>query len=734
MSASRPSARPDGRPRRAALLVRLLSLALAAAICSGAVVLRAQPPAATSMANLPPELASKLQQHGDLTLNDVTFQQALFAINEAWEVNLFAATDVPGLVSGVFHDAPLHEILDAILLAHECGYRAVGQSLVVMKLEDMGDFHPLFTPTTIVLRAAKPSEVLPGLELLKSPRGKIQSTEESGLILLIDYPDRVQMMREFAERADEAAGGGATTEIGGQGVEVGHFLPQFIKVESLREPVESVVGTEGKASVIVEENRLVVLGTREELAVIEKIVAQLDVPRPQVRITALIYDVSLEDMERLGINWNHAVKGRVNGDGVAESVFSIDSLMQVPAAVGDPSGTMAFMNLSRHFDLTAVYDAMSQLQNSQLLADPSVTVVDREEAMIEIVTEIPFQALQQSEQGGNIGTTEFRKAGVMLTVMPQIAQDGTVLLNVKPTFSRLVGFTTGQTPQPIIDTREAKTMVRVLDGQTLVIGGLRQRQDVGDFSGVPVLKNLWGVGHLFRRRETTTRETELVVFITPQLITPCYAGRPREGVALGHSHAHLEAVPPGGYTPFPVPRPPYHHAYQCPPPGTVCEPIVPESGAPLPNPAAEPVYPGMPGPHSLPNPKETVPDESAAEQGLLPPGAAANTQTRSSNASPAVYRLPAADPPTVPPGPKMPYATPPGSAPPHPIVGRAGVYPLGPLDPMQSPVRVDGGVAPQRAVASDELFLPPHSAANDGGYRLAEPAMNTPRTGEVIRR
>ncbi len=558
--------------RCATPMVRLMCGSLLAAwlLASTTFTAMAQPVLQGPTNGLPAAISEKLQQRGDLTLDDVTFRQTLFTINEVWGINIFAATDVEGTVSGVFNDAPLHEILDSILISHGLTYRPVGNTLVVMKLEDLGDFNPMFRSATITLQAANPLDVLPGAELLKSPRGKILAVDVSRSLLVVDFADRVQMIREFARQLDQAAMQRVGAP-GGQKLEIGHWALQFIKVDSLQGPVESVMNarqaspgpegapvgaSSGQVSIVPEENRLVVIGTAQELAMVDQVVRQMDIPRLQVVITAFIYDVSLQDMEKVGINWSQAVKGGVNDDGTANQLFSIDSLMQVPVAVGAPAGVIKFASLSRNFDLTGVLDLLNESDNTQLLADPSITVTDRNEAIIEIVTEIPYQQLQQSSLGGSIGTTAFRKAGVTLTVTPQIANDGTVLLQCQPEFSRLAGFTGGQNPQPIIDTRLASTTVRVVDHQTLVIGGLRQRSDIGNFRGIPGLKNIsfFHIGKLFRHRQTTIQESELIVFITPDIVPLSYSGRPRQMQAHGYGSQHLEGIAPAGCAPFLAPK------------------------------------------------------------------------------------------------------------------------------------------------------------------------------------
>lgn len=508
------------------------------------------PPAAGAAARRPsPTIASadletKLRERGDLVLSETTLRQALFTISETWQINLVVGEDVNGQVNGVFKNAPLHEILHSILFANGYGYRAVGQGLVVMKLDALGDSNPLFVTEAILLRALKPEDVLEGANLLRSPQGKLTAIPSAHTLMVVDLPERIAAIKNFVKQIDESAAGAAGP--GGPMLErqVAHFVPQFVKAASIRESLEAVLSKDGKAVIIESENRAVVVDYPQNLQLAERVMRELDVARPQVRITAMIYDISLEDLERLGINWNHAVKGNsLTAEGTPDAMWAVDSLTTVPVSAGTPAASMTFMNLSRNFDVTATFNALCQAKDSQLLADPSVTVVDREPATIQIVTEIPFQQLTQTQQGGNIGTTAFREAGVMLKVIPHISQDNTVQMEVTPTFSRLTGFTNGANPQPIIDKREAQTTVRVANQQWLVIGGLRQRTAVKDDRAVPKLSSIKGLGKLFQSYEYSFRESELVVFLMPEVVTPMYAGLDREKEINKASQGWLDETP-----------------------------------------------------------------------------------------------------------------------------------------------------------------------------------------------
>jgi general secretion pathway protein D len=220
------------------------------------------------------------------------------------------------------------------------------------------------------------------------------------------------------------------------------------------------------------------------------------------------------------------------------------------------------LNLSRFVDFKTVVLALNNAKDSRLLSDPSVAVLENDEAVFQSVSEIPFQQLTQTSQGGNIGTTAFKEAGITLRVKPKIAADGIIRMEVTPEFSRLTGFTPGDN-QPIIDKRTATTTLNVANGQTVVIGGLRQRADVGDFKGIPYLKDLWLVGSLFRSRDTDVRESELVVFISPEIITAADPLNHRQQMVVDTLGCRLNMIP---------------EAEGCPPPPCCCEP--PTAGAP----------------------------------------------------------------------------------------------------------------------------------------------------------
>lgn len=499
------------------------------------------------------QLVQLLNRRGHLTLREATLVEALFALREQWNVDMVVSNNVEGQVSATFTNATLREILDSLLLSRGYGYQVVGKSLVVLPLEQLGALKPLFNTEIIQLQHARPADLLAVVELLLSPQGKAIPVDASRSLMILDYPDRVAMIRDRLQLLDRPAAlppgvrqpaPGPITEIptavpdadevsdGTVELEVRVFRPQYVKAQTLLPAVQTLITEEGRVAVLDDEDQILVAERPELLNVIEEALRELDQPRPQVRIWAMIYDCSLEDVERLGVNWNARFFGRaVRADGMTPAdQIMLDSITSAVPAAGAVNSALTLATLGSNTEVTAMINALNEARDTKLLADPNVVVRNHDSAMIEIVTEVPYQQLTEGLEGGSIGTTAFREAGVTLSVTPHIARDGTISLVVNPKFSALVGFTE-QDEQPIIDRREAKTTVRVANSQTFVLGGLRQKTRINERTGVPWLKDRKYVGKFFRFRQDTYRESELLVFLTPELVSTSGNHRPRERVA-----------------------------------------------------------------------------------------------------------------------------------------------------------------------------------------------------------
>jgi type II secretory pathway component GspD/PulD (secretin) len=426
-----------------------------------------------------PTVEEALKLRGSVTFRKTPISEVVFLLSDLWKINIVAGADVSGDVSGAFQNAPLSEVLSAALTASGYGYRQIGNSLVVLPIDQIG------TATSV------------------------------------------------------SAGTGAFSESG-----IAYYSPQFTDAEQMAEPLQVALGESVVVAVYPEENRIMIKGSPEDLRIASEAIQQLDVPRPQVRITAMIYDVSLGELERLGVNWNRQVRELANGDNDAltEVTRSVSELFLGSSELTTTGATsIGIRTISNSLNASVFLEALDATSEAKLLADPSITVSDRTEASIRIVQQIPIVGANPVEGSNAVFTqTEFKEAGVILKVLPRISRDGTIQLLVQPEYSVVSEMTAAG---PVIDTRTADTVVRVNDGQMFVLGGLRQKSIVESVRGVPYLKEMKHLGKLFRSHSTEVRESELIVFLKPELITPYYVGHPRETMAACVASDQLDRIP-----------------------------------------------------------------------------------------------------------------------------------------------------------------------------------------------
>ncbi|WP_171184235.1 secretin N-terminal domain-containing protein [Alienimonas chondri] len=544
----------------------MICLTVAALFCSERAPAFAQT-AASTVPGLTAATRAKLNRRITLTLPGVPLREALMSVREVAELNLVINQELAGTVDVSFRDAPVHEVLDTLLLSRGLGYRPVGDGLVVVPIADLGAGNPLLASEVFSTPSVDPIQLLPIVEEMLSPEGRAHAMTAGRSLVVFDYPARIDAIRTQVERLDAAAASRTSVEEqaaaarlltvpssrgpgGRAGAGDGQPLDSvvvrllYVPAAEMAVALAPLLGENGRVSAMDNEDRLLVVDSPANLRAIQSAMQSLDVPRVQVRIRALIYDCAIEDGRDLGLNWGGSLRGRsfaADGTPMQSIAFSGVTAAGVvnPTAAG---AVVAAATASRYLDLTSTLRALNESKDSRLLADPNVVVLNHERADIKIVTEVPYQELTQSALGGAIGTTSFREAGVRLEVTPHIAPDRTVTMLVHPEFSVLSGFTP-ETNAPIIDTREATTTVRIADRETLVLGGLRQRSKVRTKTSLPFFGAIPVAGRLFRQNDFEVRESELLVFLTPEIVGPCYSGDYREtGVAV-FGHSELEATP-----------------------------------------------------------------------------------------------------------------------------------------------------------------------------------------------
>ncbi len=282
----------------------------------------------------------------------------------------------------------------------------------------------------------------------------------------------------------------------------------------------------GEVQIVPEEatNSLLVRVQPADWDVIKQAIESLDLRPLQVLIEVLIAEVRRTSDFQVGTS------GRVGSDTGNAGTRVVGSL--TGAATGD--FVLHAMRVGR-VDVDLALTALASSGRVRILSRPVLLAQNNQEAKILIGSERPFIQVFRSlptDAAVRDQVVQYRDVGTSLAILPTINDDGYVNLQVSQQVSTATAET--QFGAPIISTREASTHLFVRDGQTVVIGGLVERQREQTRSGIPLLKDIPLIGGLFGSASSTTSNSELFVFLTPHVIaTDADADRVREGVRSG---------------------------------------------------------------------------------------------------------------------------------------------------------------------------------------------------------
>jgi protein transport protein HofQ len=266
------------------------------------------------------------------------------------------------------------------------------------------------------------------------------------------------------------------------------------KSTSPRGSVESEPGT----------NSVIISEVPARIQMIEKTIIDMDQKLNQVEIVAKMVDVDHKTSRELGVSWSalNLSTGDLAGDIVSgQRVLS-------------PFSTVRVGTVQSWGDLNVILDALERSNKANIISNPKITTADNKEASILVGKEIP---LIVSDEAGN-PITELKKIGVILRVTPHVNSDGTITMDLHPELSDLAAEATVQ-GGVIINLQEADTRVVVKDGETAVIGGLISDVESQLRTGVPVLKDIPLLGPLFRYENKAVQKRELIIFVTPKIVT-----------------------------------------------------------------------------------------------------------------------------------------------------------------------------------------------------------------------
>ncbi len=295
----------------------------------------------------------------------------------------------------------------------------------------------------------------------------------------------------------------------------------YANASEMQGSLQSAMSRRGAVQVDKRTNSLILSDLPSSLDAAEKMAVYLDTATPQIEITAKLVDVDAEALRAIGVEWNVAPAEPefwtppLPGGGPFHSddgsiVFAPSQNTGIP----DPANRLTFGIFKDWATIEAQLQTLEQNRKANIISNPRITTVDNREAKILVGQKIPL--IVQDVAGNPV--SQLQTIGIQLKVTPHLTDDKKIVMDLHPEVSDLSTQSTVQ-GGVIINTSEADTRVLVEDGQTAVIGGLIRTNDSHVRTGVPVLKDIPLLGMLFRSDNSVKQNRELIIFVTPRIIT-----------------------------------------------------------------------------------------------------------------------------------------------------------------------------------------------------------------------
>ena len=454
-----------------------------------------------------------LNQHMQLDLRDLDIIDTLKFLAEKGGINIIASKDVTGKVSLFLKDVTIKDALDIILQSNNLAYEKRGDIIYVMTESEYkaikGDNYKDTRQIKLFnLKYTTPETVFKALDTIKSDIGKIIVDEETGTVVVEDTPEKIAAMEPIIADLDQ------------QRV-IKTFVLQFAKARDVQAILAARLDNKktGMVSLDERDNSIVVTALPGRMEEVEGLIKGLDKKTKQVLLEAKILQVVLTDKYNMGVDWSKVLTS-VNQQGLnMASVFPNSNIIGNYFQVG--------MGGSGH-NYSAIVQALQEYGETRNLSSPSIAVTNNEMAKIHVGTSQPYVTTTLATGTTTSSTSAqvtFIDVGVLLEVTPVINDEGFVTMKIKPEVSNVDSNLTYQIAAqvnntvPIVSSTTAETNVMVKDGTTIIIGGLRKDQKLKTINKLPVLGDLPLIGAAFRNKSDSLEKDEIVVFITPHIIS-----------------------------------------------------------------------------------------------------------------------------------------------------------------------------------------------------------------------
>ena len=290
-----------------------------------------------------------------------------------------------------------------------------------------------------------------------------------------------------------------------------HIALHYADATELAKAGDKLLSAKGSLTVDKRTNRLLVRDNSPTLALVEQWVAQMDLPIEQVELAAHIVTINEKSLRELGVKWTLAEAEKAGAVGQVTTIASDLSVANTTTRVGFNIGRIN----GRLLDLEL--SALEQQQQLDIIASPRLLASHLQPASIKQGSEIPYQ-VSSGESGAT--SVEFKEAVLGMEVTPTVLPKGRIRLKLRIS-QNMPGQMLQQADGEVlaIDKQEIETQVEVKSGETLALGGIFSNKNKTGKDSIPLLGDIPWFGQLFRHDRKENERRELVVFITPRLVS-----------------------------------------------------------------------------------------------------------------------------------------------------------------------------------------------------------------------
>ncbi|MES3038940.1 MAG: type IV pilus secretin PilQ [Bdellovibrionota bacterium] len=412
--------------------------------------------------------------------NEMEVRDALRFLSEESGINMIVSEAVGGKIGLKLRQVPWDQALVVIMRAKNLGYLRQGNILRIAPLSELQSEESSLLALQIGRRQLEPTTIR---------------------VFRLSYSNAEQLAKTISSLMNSpVAASVAPTPAGTPGSPP----PATIK------PTVQVVSDSTS-------NSIIVTATKDDLDRVSRIVSNFDTPPPQVLIEGKIVEAGEAFIRSVGVNWGLDGGSAIIGRSINGPIFASPSVK-----VG--SATNGYMNFNLNVgaldilgDLNASLSLFEVDDKIKILSSPKLVTLAGKKASISSIHQIPQRTVTLQQNAGSLDTISGVESKISLEVTPLVTADNSI--NMQISVQRDIPQPPQENGTVLKDSRTAQTEVLVKNGQTAVLGGIYQTDETDGIRGVPVLKDIPVIGYLFKSKITSRTKNELLIFVTPRIIS-----------------------------------------------------------------------------------------------------------------------------------------------------------------------------------------------------------------------